>query len=44
MATALDLLNTEASLSQAELAKLQAGYAYVINNYTLKRATGEIFW
>ncbi len=44
MATALDLLNTEASLSQAELARLQANYAYVINNYTLKRATGEIFW
>ena len=44
MATVLDLLNTEASLSQAELARLQANYAYVINNYTLKRATGEIFW
>ena len=44
MATVLDLLNTEASLSQAELGKLQANYAYVINNYTLKRATGEVFW
>ncbi len=44
MATALDLLDTEASLSQAELARLQAAYAYVLNNYTLKRATGEIFW
>ena len=44
MATALDLLNTEASLSQAELARLQADFAYVISNYTLKRATGEIFW
>ena len=44
MATVLDLLNTEASLSEAELARLQAGYTYVIRNYTLKRATGEIFW
>ena len=44
MATALDLLDTEASLSQAELARLQVAYAYVLNNYTLKRATGEIFW
>ncbi|NMW20546.1 MAG: TolC family protein [Chlorobiaceae bacterium] len=44
MATVLDLLNTEASLSEAELARLQANYAYVMNNYTLKRATGEIFW
>ncbi|MCX6180022.1 MAG: TolC family protein [Chlorobiales bacterium] len=44
MATVLDLLNTEASLSQAELARLQADYAYVMNNYTLKRVTGEIFW
>ncbi len=44
MATALDLLDTEASLSQAELARLQTAYAYVLNTYTLKRATGEIFW
>lgn len=44
MATVLDLLNTEASLSQAELARLQADYAYVISNYTMKRATGELFW
>ncbi len=44
MATALDLLDTEASLSQAELARLQAAYAYLLNTYTLKRATGEIFW
>ena len=44
MATVLDLLNTEASLSEAELAKLRAHYTYVMNNYTLKRATGEIFW
>ena len=44
MATALDLLDTEASLSQAELARLQVAYAYVLNNYTLKRVTGEIFW
>jgi TolC family type I secretion outer membrane protein len=44
MATALDLLDTEAALSQAELSRLQAAYAYVMNNYTLKRATGEVFW
>lgn len=44
MATALDLLDTEAALSQAELARLLAAYAYVMNNYSLKRATGEVFW
>jgi len=44
MATALDLLDTEAALSQAELARLQAAYACVINSYSLKRATGEVFW
>ncbi len=44
IATTLDLLDTEAALAQAELARLQAAYDYVINNYTLKRATGEIFW
>ncbi|MDP1136977.1 TolC family protein, partial [Klebsiella pneumoniae] len=43
MATTLDLLDTEASLAQAELARLQAAYDYVLNNYTLKRATGEVF-
>jgi len=44
MATALDLLDTEAALSQAELARLQAAYAYMLNTYTLKRTTGEVFW
>ena len=44
MATALDLLDTEAALSQAELARLQAAYGFVMNSYTLKRATGEVFW
>lgn len=44
MATALDLLDTEAALSQAELARLQAAYACVMNSYSLKRATGEVFW
>ncbi len=44
MATTLDLLNTEASLSQAELAQLQAKYEYIMNSYTLKRVTGEVFW
>lgn len=44
MATALDLLDTEAALSQAELAHLQAAYAYMLNTYALKRTTGEVFW
>ncbi len=44
MATALDLLDTEAALSQAELAHLQAAYAYMLNAYALKRTTGEVFW
>jgi outer membrane protein len=44
MATTLDLLDTETSLSQAELARLQSAYEYVMNSYTLKRATGEVFW
>ncbi|WP_076791838.1 TolC family protein [Chlorobium sp. KB01] len=44
MATTLDLLDTEASLSQAELARLNATYEYIMNSYTLKRATGEVFW
>lgn len=44
MATTLDLLDTEASLSQAELSRLQAAYEFVLNNYMLKRATGEVFW
>ncbi|NTW68391.1 MAG: TolC family protein [Chlorobiaceae bacterium] len=44
MATTLDLLDTESSLSQAELARLQATYEYVMSNYALKRATGEVFW
>ncbi len=44
MATTLDLLSTEASLSQAELSRLQASYEYVMNDYMLKRVTGEVFW
>lgn len=44
MATTLDLLDTEAALGMAELARLQAAYDYVMSSYTLKRATGEIFW
>lgn len=44
VATTLDLLDTEAALAQAELARLQAAYDYLMNNYALKRATGETFW
>ncbi len=44
MATTLDLLDTEASLAQAGLARLQAAYACILNTYKLKRATGVIFW
>ena len=44
MATTLDLLDTEAALSQAELARLQAAYAVTLNCYALQRATGEVFW
>ncbi len=42
MATTLDLLDTEASLAQAELARLQAAYACILNNYKLKRASGKL--
>lgn len=44
VATTLDLLDTEAALAQAELARLQVAYDYLMNNYALKRATGETFW
>lgn len=44
VATTLDLLDTEAALAQAELARLRAAYDYLMNNYSLKRATGEKFW
>jgi outer membrane protein len=44
IATTLDLLDTESALAQAELSRLQAAYDYVMNSYTLKRATGELFW
>ncbi|MDP8306155.1 MAG: TolC family protein [Candidatus Chlorobium antarcticum] len=41
LATALDLLDTEASLAGAELSNLQARYTFVMNTYALKRAAGE---
>jgi len=41
LATALDLLDTEASLAAAELSNLEARYAFVMNTYALKRAAGE---
>lgn len=41
LATALDLLDTEASLAEAELSNLQARYTLVMNTYALKRAAGE---
>jgi outer membrane protein len=44
LATTLDLLDTEAALSEAELAHLGALYDYTLNTYTLKRASGEQFW
>ncbi|MEI8032906.1 MAG: TolC family protein [Chlorobiaceae bacterium] len=44
MATTLDLLSTETSLSQAELSRLQASYELVMSDYMLKRLTGEVFW
>jgi outer membrane protein len=44
LATTLDLLDTEAALSEAELGHLQALYEYTLNTYTLKRAAGEQFW
>jgi len=44
MATTLDLLDTEASLAQAGLARVQAAYACILNTYKLKRATGAVFW
>lgn len=42
--TNLDLLSSEVSLSQAQLANLQAKYTYQMANYQLKRAIGEKIW
>lgn len=42
LATTLDLLNAENSLSEAELANLQARYEYVLNAYSVRRAAGDL--
>lgn len=43
LATPLDLLDSEASLSGAELGHLQALYECTMNSYALKRASGDQF-
>ncbi|TLU88488.1 MAG: TolC family protein [Chlorobium sp.] len=43
LATSLDLLDSEASLSEAELGHLKALYDCTINSYALKRAAGDQF-
>ncbi|WP_041463705.1 TolC family protein [Pelodictyon luteolum] len=40
LATTLDLLDTEASLAGAELGNLQARYAFVMNTYAFRKASG----
>jgi outer membrane protein len=42
LATTLDLLDAEASLAEAELAHLQAQYEYVLNAYSVRRASGDL--
>ena len=42
--TNLDVLDAEASLSQARLKYLQALYEAIISNYNLKKAVGEVIW
>lgn len=41
LATTLDLLDTEASLAEAELGNLRARYAFVMNTFACRRAAGE---
>ncbi|WP_242664286.1 TolC family protein [Chlorobium sp. N1] len=41
LATTLDLLDTEASLAEAELGNLRARYAFVMNTYACRKAAGE---
>ncbi len=41
LATTLDLLDTEASLAEAELGNLQARYTFVMNTYAFRKASGE---
>ena len=42
LATTLDLLDAEAALAEAELAHLQARYEYVMNAYSVRRASGDL--
>ena len=42
LATTLDLLDAEAALAEAELANLQARYEYVMNAYSVRRASGDL--
>ncbi len=42
LATTLDLLDAEAALAEAELANLQARYEYVLNAYSVRRASGDL--
>ena len=42
LATTLDLLDAEAALAEAELANLQALYEYVLNAYSVRRASGDL--
>jgi outer membrane protein len=42
LATTLDLLDAEASLAEAELANLQARYEYVLNAWSVRRASGDL--
>jgi len=43
-ATNLDVLDAEASLSQARLKYLQSLYEAIISNYNLKKAVGDAIW
>ena len=40
----LDVLDAETQLAQARLARAQAMYNYTLDQYQLKRATGEVIW
>ncbi len=42
LATTLDLLDAEAALAEAELAHLQSRYEYVMNAYSVRRASGDL--
>ncbi|WP_167599338.1 TolC family protein [Chlorobaculum sp. 24CR] len=42
LATTLDLLDAEAALAEAELANVQSRYEYVMNAYSVRRASGDL--